>query len=138
MIAIIRIKGQVGIDRKIAETMKRLRLTRKYTCVIMNPNKEQTGMIEKLRDFVAFGEVSADTFEKVIAARGIALDKSKKVDAKKAAEEVSKGASYDDVNIRNVFRMHPPRKGINAKIHFPKGVLGNNKEKINDLLLRML
>ena len=95
-------------------------------------------MIKKLRDFVAFGEVSVDTLEKVIEARGIALDKSKKVDSKKTAEEVSKGASYDDVGIRNVFRLHPPRKGINAKLHFTKGVLGNNKEKINELLLRML
>lgn len=138
MIAVIRIRGQVGVDRKIADTLKRLRLDRKYTCIILNSTKEQAGMIEKVRDFVAFGDVTNDTLSKVIEARGKALDISKKIDAKKVSEEVSKGASYDDVNLRNVFRMHPPRKGINAKLHFPKGVLGNNKEKINDLLLRML
>lgn len=138
MIALIRIRGQVKVDRKIVDTLKRLRLTRKYTCIILEPSKEQAGMITKLRDFIAFGEVSQETLEKVIDARGKAIDSSKKIDSKKVAEEMSKGATYDDVNLRNVFRLHPPRKGINAKLHFPKGVLGDNKEKINDLLLRML
>jgi len=27
---------------------------------------------------------------------------------------------------------------MKTKLHFPKGVLGDNKEKINDLILRML
>ena len=40
--------------------------------------------------------------------------------------------------IENFFRLHPPRGGIKSKIHFPKGVLGDNKEKINDLIKRML
>jgi len=36
--------------------------------------------------------------------------------------------------------LHPPRKGIESKKHFGvgKGVLGDNKEKINELLERML
>ena len=44
----------------------------------------------------------------------------------------------EELNMKPFFRLHPPRGGINAKIHFPKGVLGNNKEKINDLIKRML
>ncbi|KKL95423.1 hypothetical protein LCGC14_1854700, partial [marine sediment metagenome] len=42
------------------------------------------------------------------------------------------------LNLKPFFRLHPPRKGIKSKLHFPKGVLGDNKEKINDLVLRML
>lgn len=138
MIAIIRIHGRVEIDRKIEDTLRRMKLDRKYSCIVISPNQEQKGMIKKVRDFVAFGDITLETLEKVIAARGKTIDKSKKIDAKKVAEAVSKNAKYSELNLRNVFRLHPPRKGINAKLHFPKGVLGDNKEKINDLLLRML
>jgi hypothetical protein len=42
------------------------------------------------------------------------------------------------MGIKPFFRLHPPRKGINSKIQYPKGVLGNNKEDINKLIERML
>jgi len=137
-IAVIRIHGRVQIDQKIEDTLRRLRLNKKYSCIILNPNQEQKGMIKKVKDFVAFGDVTLETLEKVIVARGKAIDKTKKVDAKKAAEAVSKNTKYSALNLRNVFRLHPPRKGINAKLQFPRGVLGDNKEGINELLLRML
>lgn len=113
MICVIRIHGMVGLNKKINETLERLRLRRKYSCIVLpNPTKEQLGMIKKLRDFVAYGEINKETFEKLVKARG---KKSK-----------------------TFFRLHPPRGGIKSKIHFPKGVLGDNKTKINELVTRML
>ena len=126
------------MDQNVSETLFRLRLRKKYTCVVITPNKEQEGMIKKVKDLIAFGEVSKETFEKLVEKRGQPIDKKKKVDSKKAVEELEKGKSYEDLNLKPFFRLHPPRKGINSKLHFPKGVLGNNKEKINDLVLRML
>ncbi len=113
MIAVIRISGDVGLRKDIRETFERLKLRRKYSCIVLNPNKEQEGMIKKMRDFVAFGEISPETLKKLNEKRG-----SKKNP--------------------NFFRLHPPRKGINSKIHFPHGVLGDNKDKINMLIERML
>lgn len=138
MICIIRIKGKVGLVRDIKETLERLRLRKKYTCIIINPNKEQAGMIKKLKDFVAFGNIRKDVFEKLIDSRGQKIDKKKKIDSGKVIEELEKGKTYESLNLKPFFRLHPPRKGINSKLHFPKGVLGNNREKINDLILRML
>lgn len=113
MICIIRIKGRVGIERRVEETLSRLRLRKKYSCVIIEkPTKEQKGMIKKVKDFVAYGEISKDMHKKI--------------------EEKRK------TKIKNFFRLHPPRKGINSKRHFPKGVLGDHGEKINDLVERML
>lgn len=116
-IAIIRIKGQVKVRHDFKETMNRLGLKTKYSCLIMeNPKKEEMGMIEKIRNFVAFGEINEETLKKLVEARG-KFSKSK-----------------------NHFRLHPPRGGIESKNHFGvgKGVLGDNKEKINDLIIRML
>ncbi len=116
-IAVIRITGQVGLKKEIIETLYRLRLRKKYVCVLIEPTKENLGMVKKLRDFVAFGEISEETQKELIKKRG---KKNK------------------DGKLKQFFRLHPPRKGINSKLHFPKGVLGNNKDKINDLIMRML
>ena len=115
MIAVIRIRGQVGLKQKIVETFNRLKLRKKYSCIVIEkPTKEQIGMIEKVRNFVAYGEINEETYKKLVEARG--------------------------GKIKNFFRLHPPRKGIDSKKHFgvDKGVLGNNKEKINELIKKML
>ncbi len=112
MIAVIRIHGKIGLNKDIDNTLDRLKIRKKYSCVILEPTKENKGMIEKVRNQVAYGEISEDTLKK--------LNEKRKT------------------KIKNFFRLHPPRKGINAKLHFPKGVLGNNKEKINELIERML
>ena len=112
MICIIRIRGRVGLNKDIKETLDRLRLRKKYNCAVLNPTKENIGMIKKVENQVAFGEINDETYKKLVEKR--------------------------KTKIKNFFRLHPPRKGINSKIHFPKGVLGDNKEKINDLVLRML
>jgi large subunit ribosomal protein L30 len=113
MIAIIRITGDVNLDGDIRETFNRLKLRRKYGCITLNPNKEQEGMINKVKDFVAFGEISEETLKKLKEKRG-------------------------KPSHPNFFRLHPARGGMKTKVHFPKGVLGNNKDKINDLIIRML
>ena len=76
-------------------------------------------MIKKVRDFVAFGEINEETYKKLKDVRG---------------RKDIKG------NLKPFFRLHPPRGGIETKKHFGvgKGVLGDNKEKINELILRML
>ncbi len=120
MIAVVRIKGQVGLKKDVKETLNRLRIRKKYAAVVLEkPTKEQLGMIKKVKDFVAYGEISDDVHKQLIEKRG---------------EKDLKG------NLKPFFRLHPPRKGIESKKHFGvgKGVLGNNKDKINDLILRML
>ena len=114
MIVVIRIKGDVGLKKPIRETLNRLRLRKKYSCIVLEPNKEQLGMIKKVRDFIAYGEISEEIYKKLIEKR--------------------------KTKIKNFFRLHPPRGGIEAKKPFGvgKGVLGNNKEQINELIRRML
>jgi large subunit ribosomal protein L30 len=141
MIAVIRIKGQVGLKKNIVETLHRLRLRRKYACVVFaNSPKVQLGMIKKVKDFVAFGEINDKTLKELIKKRGQLIDKKKKIDSEKIVEELKKGKKFEELNLKPFFRLAPPIKGIESKKHFGvgKGVLGNNKDKINDLIERML
>ena len=77
MIAVIRIAGRVGLRKDIVETLDRLRLRKKYSCVVFdtlkgtsNPAKEQLGMVKKVKDFVAFGEIDDETYKELLKARG--------------------------------------------------------------------
>ena len=118
MMCVIRIHGMIGLRKDFAETLYRLRLRRKYSCIVLEkPTKEQLGMIEKSRNNIAFGEIDEAMYKKIVAARG-QKDKEGK--------------------LKPFFRLHPPRKGIKTKLHYPKGVLGNHGKKINELVERML
>ena len=122
-IAVIRIKGMVGVNKEVQETLYRLRLRRKYACVVLeNPSEAQIKMLKGLRDYVAFGEISEETYKQLKDQRGKPNTNGKKGE------------------IKPFFRLHPPRGGIDAKKHFgvKKGVLGDNKDKINELIVRML
>ncbi len=115
MIAIIRIRGQVGLNSDVVETFNRLRLRKKYSCVVLdNPAKEQMGMVKKVRNFIAYGDIDEKTYKELVEKRG--------------------------GKTKNFFRLHPPRKGIDSKKHFgvDKGVLGNNGKEINKLIAKML
>ncbi len=143
MIAIIRIKGKVGIRKDVEETLNRLRLRRKYTCVVVREKKEILGMLKKVKDYVAYGKIDKKTFVELVKKRGLPLKRQDKgkIDAEKVVREFIESKTekkLDNFGIKNFFRLHPPRGGIKSKEHFPKGVLGNNKEKINDLIKRML
>jgi large subunit ribosomal protein L30 len=120
-LAVIRISGDVKIKEEFRETLRRLGLKKKYSCTILeNPTPIELGMIKHVINFIAVGEISDEMKKKLIAARG------KKFKEKKYKNEV--------------FRLHPPRKGIDSKLHFgiKKGVLGNHGKEIDKLVERML
>jgi ribosomal protein L30/L7E len=132
MIAIIRISGDVKIRDEVRETFRRLGLTRKFSCIVLEkPTKVEMGMLKHVKDFVAFGELDDATYKKLVEIRG------KKFKAKKDVKFPK--------DMRMVFRLHPARGGMNTKQHYSlehgnikRGVLGNHGNKINQLVEKML
>ena len=139
---IIRISGLVKVNRDIEEALDRLKLRRKYAAVLINSNdKNIKGMLDKVKFFVAYGEIDKPTLIKLLKSRAKSIKGEKvevKIDAEKVAEEIISGKDLRDLGLKPFFRLHPPRKGIKSKIQYPKGVLGNNKKDINKLIERML
>ena len=118
LIAVIRISGMVKVPKDIENTLYRLKLRRKYSCVIIKINNLSIKkLVEKVKYYVAYGPIDKETHDKLIKERG-----------KKDKEG----------RLKAFFRLHPPRKGIKSKLQYPKGVLGNNKDDINKLIQRML
>jgi len=138
---VIRIAGMVKVKKDIAETLNKLRLRRKYSCVIINKNKSVLGMLQKVKYYVAYGYINKETLMKLIKERAESIEGRKKeikIDEKKVAEGLFNGKKLQEFKLKPFFRLHPPRKGIKSKLQYPKGVLGDNKEDINKLIERML
>jgi large subunit ribosomal protein L30 len=140
MIAIIRIAGQVHMNWDIVDTFKRLKLGKKYTCVLINDTPQMLGMLNKVKDFVAFGNIDEKTLVELLKARGkvIGDTKAKLKDPEKLAKDILAGKKLEDLKIKPFFGLHPARGGINTKRYYPEGVRGNHKEAINKLIMKML
>jgi large subunit ribosomal protein L30 len=140
MLILIRISGIVNLTKKLSETLFRLRLRRKYSAVLFKQTSENMKILKKVRNNIAYGDIDEKTLYLLIEKRGLPKDKSIKVDPKKVIDQIEKlpPTKWD---IKPFFRLHPARGGIDAKKHFgvtKKGVLGDNKKAINDLVRRML
>lgn len=140
MILVIRISGIVGMNKDKEETLFRMRLRRKYSAVLMKPTTENINLIKSVRNFVSYGDIDKDTLIELINHRAKPILKNARIDAAKIASEID-NKRPEDLGIKPFFRLHPPRGGIESKIHAgkrKKAVLGDMKSRINELVGRML
>ncbi|MFH1364040.1 MAG: 50S ribosomal protein L30 [Candidatus Aenigmatarchaeota archaeon] len=139
MYAVVRIRGSVGLDKKIKDTLSMLRLERVNHCVLIDKTPHMEGMVKKVRSYITWGEVDSKILEKLVEKRG-RLPGNKKLEPKKA-KEVARSIEKDKKvkEIKPVFRLSPPSRGFKAiRKDYPRGALGYRGEKINDLLKRMM
>ncbi|MBW2979978.1 uL30 family ribosomal protein [Candidatus Woesearchaeota archaeon] len=119
-LAVVRIRGNIGLKNEVKDTLKMLNLHRNNYCTVV-PNKDSfLGMVRKVKDYVAYGELDDETYKLLVEKRG-----EKKGD-----------------KLKKFFRLGPPRKGFErkgVKIPFKKGgAIGYRAGKINDLIKRMI
>lgn len=142
-IVIIRIRGLVGVNKEIKKTLEILRLRRKYGCVIIDDNKINLGMLKKVENYVAFGNLDKKTLKGLLEKRGKIVG-DKKLEVKNIDNFINNffdnKATLTDIKAKPFFRLHPPIRGFkkSTKLMWPKGILGNQKEKINELIEKML
>ncbi len=153
-LAIVKVRGNINTSYKVKDTMLMMGLTRVNHCVIIDDRDTYKGMLQKVKDYITWGEITPEVFVKMITKRGkVTEGKSVKV----TDELVAKNTKYktikefaeaymnfevelEDLKINKVFRLSPPREGYeNTKRQFGKnGSLGKRGDKINDLLVRMI
>jgi len=139
-IAIIRVRGPVKVKKKIELTMQLLKLHRKNYCVVIDATPNLIGMIKKVKDYTTFGEIDDETLSLLIEKRGEEY-KDREKDRKEKIE-YTKFVIINNKKYKPFFRLNPPKKGFGRKgikVAFKTGgALGDRKEKINDLIKRML
>lgn len=139
-IAIIRVRGLIGIRARIKDTLNMLRLYRKNYCVVVENSPSYLGMIRKVKDYVTWGEIDDNTYKILVEKKGENY-KGRETD-KKGKIKYRKFIEVNGKKIKPFFRLQPPRKGFGRKgikVAFSKGgALGYWGEKINNLIKRML
>ncbi len=151
MLALVRIRGKVNRNSKVEDTMKMLGLESVNTCAVVPEEPTYLGMVEKVRDYIAYGKVSYEVFLKMLKKRGRLLgdkrldDESAKKLGFKGVDDFAKAVFEGKVRINQiegvykVFRLSPPSKGhISTKDHYPNGALGDWKDGIGKLLESMI
>jgi large subunit ribosomal protein L30 len=112
-LAVIRVRGQINVPGNVEKTLCMLKLRKRNHCIIVDDKPEIKGLLEKTRHLLTWGVVDDTTLE-LLKKRG-------------------KGP---------VYRLNPPRKGYGRKgVKMPfslSGAFGDRKEKICDLIKRML
>jgi len=149
-IVIIRLRGRNGVTRSVNDTLDMMRLYKQNGCVIVPNTPQYLGMIKKAKDYITWGEIDKETFmimftkrAKIVGDRHLTeeyLKEHLKTDIKTFVEEVFN--LKDLPGLKPYFRLNPPSKGFERggikKPFSMGGSLGYRKDKINDLIKRMI
>jgi len=152
MFAVVRIRGNVDMRKDFEDTLQMLRLKDNNNCAIFSETADAKGMIEKVKDWVTYGEISKETLTKVLERR-LRMKGNERIEEKKL-KDVTGFDSYEKLadalihakvklkdfkKIQQIFRLTPPSKGFKSvKDNYPKGDLGYRGKEINELLERMI
>lgn len=152
-IVAIRIRGIIRSSRSVRDTLQSLNLTKTHHAVLIDNRKSYLGMLRSAQNFLTWGEVTKETMNKLIRERGkIAGNKKLTDEYAQKIGRTSLNKLIDSIyncnleywklpDIQPVFKLHPPSKGFKGKIKKAYGMggeTGYRKEKINELMNRMI
>ena len=153
MYAVIRVRGLIDIRPDIKKTMQLMRITRTNHCAILPETPSSKGMLQMVKDYTTWGEISPETLTKMLKTHGrLVGDKPLTEEylasstSFKTIEALSKALMdnsfvYKDIpEVKPLFRLHPPRKGYEGvkRSYQRGGALGYRGKDINALIERML
>ncbi|MFZ1315728.1 MAG: 50S ribosomal protein L30 [Methanothrix sp.] len=150
MFAIVRLRGEVNLRPEIKDTLAMLRIHRVNHCVVVKEDPHYRGMIQKVKDYVAWGKIDDSTLAMLLERRG-RLSANRRLTEQylkentpyssfmELAKAINSGsASLKDLQIKPIFRLHPARKGLRTtkKTVQQGGDLGFHPD-LTDLIKRM-
>ena len=138
-IAVVLVRGLVGVRKPVKDTLRMLGLTRKNHCVVVEDTPSLMGMIKKVKDYTTFGTITEDNFAELLAKRG-ELYKGRLQDRK--GKYSYKTLEINGKHYKPYFRLKPPAKGFGRKgikMSFKLGgALGDRGEEMNNLIKNMI
>ena len=151
-LAVIRIRGKVGVRGKVQDTLKMLDLNRNFHATLIDNRPSYSGMLQKAQNEVTWGEASKETISALLR------EKARITGDKELTDEYLQKIGYDSFDslasaihdlkvefrklrdIKPIFRLHPPKKGFRGKVkisHKSGGESGYRGEAINEIITRM-
>lgn len=124
MLAAVRVRGVPDTGKKVRKTLNALRLHNKNNAMVYRDTDATRGMLDRVRDHVAYGEISDETAAELLRERGrihsnpldeeldeVGFDSVEAVVAALADEDVSAGKLHSR-GMDLPFRLSPPSKGF--------------------------
>jgi large subunit ribosomal protein L30 len=147
----IRIRGTINVPQRVEDTLRMLRIDRNNYATLLDDRPDYTGMLQRAKDWITWGEPDLETIKLMLEKRGEAPG------CVKLSEDYVKELGFEgfsqlaeklyrcelDFNLDGVkpfFRLHPPKKGFKRSVKRPygnKGELGYRGDAINELARRM-
>lgn len=152
----VRIRGAPGMKGTILDTLSMLRMYKVNHGVLIWTVKSYMGMLDKVKSYIAYGEIDEKTLVRLLRTRGrvegnkpLTDEHIKNLTQYKNIKEFAKALLNGEIQyrpkdiykIKPVFRLHPPRKGHRGTIkkHYAEGgTLGNVGDYINVLIHKMV
>lgn len=152
MWAVVRIRGRAGVQWKVRDTLKMLRLHAPQHCILLPETPDYEGMLRVVKDYITWGEVEEQTLAELLRHRlrmsgdeRLNEAKLKELTGYGSFEELAKAlienrAKLKDFqHLRPVLKLRPPSKGFKStRLPWPKGDLGYRGRAINELLRKMM
>ena len=140
MYAIVRVRGPINTKPDVKKTFEMLSLASVNRMSIWPENKASLKMLKKVENYATFGTISEEVLVEVVEKRATAL--TGELETKTAIKALKEGKTIKEAGIKNCFRMSPPKKGYERKgikrSFTLGGALGNRKEKMSELVKKMM
>lgn len=139
-LAVVLVRGLVGVKHTVKDTIKLMNLTRVNQCVIIDVNPINLGMLKKAKDYITWGEIDDKTFQELVEKRGQEFKGAEK--DLNGKYTYNKYFEFNGKKYKKVFCLNPPKKGFGRKgIKQPfkmGGALGDRGMQMVNLVKRML
>jgi large subunit ribosomal protein L30 len=144
------LRGEVNVRPEIKATLAMLHIHRVNHCIVVKEDPHYRGMIQMVKDYVAWGKIDDDTLALLLEKRG-RLSANRRLTEQylkentsyssflELASAITSGAtSLNELEIKPIFRLHPARKGLRTtkKTAQQGGDLGFRPD-LTDLIKRM-
>lgn len=135
-LVVIQIRSSINAKKEVGDTLKMLHLHHVNNCTIIPQTKSYRGMLQKIKDYITWGEINNETLKELITAKRIPFKNNIDTTIKDLMDQKKKLRDITDPPIR----LHPPQKGYEnvKKPYTMGGSLGYRGSEINELLKRML
>jgi large subunit ribosomal protein L30 len=148
----IRIRGTINVPQRVEDTLRMLRIDRNNYATLLDDRPDYTGMLQRAKDWITWGEPNRETIKTILEERGeapgcvrLSEEYLKEVGLEgfsQLAEKLHKcELDFNKLDgVKPFFRLHPPKKGFKMSVKRPygnKGELGYRGEAINELARRM-
>ncbi len=139
LLAVVQVRGMVKTQKEIRYTLQMLNLGKQQQCSVITDTPIIRGMLQKVKDYVTWGELHEKTFAELVQKRG-------REDISKRGTDRTGKYAYHRLEVQKKkyfpsFYLNPPRQGYERKgikVSFQAGgALGYRGEAINNLLERM-